>query len=148
MERLETHAIKEAKKKKGQTIYLSLNKPAQSMKKCIGLSQGQLKSYFFIDAIQQEVPDGMVHVPAERLDLLLLAVKEFCETLEKPRIIIDGLSTLLLYNTSRDVAKFTQSLLDYAADDDISITAFSQESDRKELVSVIYNFFETVRRKR
>jgi archaellum biogenesis ATPase FlaH len=62
-------------------------------------------------------------------------------------MIIDALSTLLIYNNENKVAKFVQEITDYASENQVYVVAFSPKTQGEELLNKIFNFFDKVEKK-
>jgi archaellum biogenesis ATPase FlaH len=126
--------------------YVSLNKTQRSAE--AGLSQAGIgcKSIFFIDCVTQEkVRDDVLHISPDRLDVLAAALREFCADIKGQKyVVIDAISTLLIYNSSSKVAQFVREITDMASASDINLIAFSPKTKGEDLLNMIYNFFDKV----
>jgi len=61
-------------------------------------------------------------------------------------LIIDALSTLLIYNNENKVAAFVKEVTEYASENEVQIVAFSPETKGEELLNKIFNFFDKVKK--
>jgi archaellum biogenesis ATPase FlaH len=59
-------------------------------------------------------------------------------------LVIDALSTLLIYNNEDSVAKFVKKMTEYASQNNMQIVALSPETKGEELLKKIFNFFDKV----
>jgi len=59
-------------------------------------------------------------------------------------LMIDALSTLLIYNNQKDVAKFVKSLTEHAVEFKTKTVALSPKTGDNELLTYIFNFFDKV----
>ena len=62
-------------------------------------------------------------------------------------LIIDALSTLLIYNDENKVAKFVKEITEYASQNDVDVIAFSPKTKGEELLNKIFNFFDKVKKR-
>jgi archaellum biogenesis ATPase FlaH len=61
-------------------------------------------------------------------------------------LIIDALSTLLIYNNENKVAAFVKEITEYAQDYDVEVIALSPKTKGEELLNKIFNFFDEVKK--
>jgi archaellum biogenesis ATPase FlaH len=103
---------------------------------------------FFIDCVTSEkTHEDVLHITPDDLDTLNDATLTFIKDIEgKKFLIIDALSTLLIYNSENKVAKFVQELTSYASSNDVQLIAFSPKTQGEELLEKIFNFFDEVKR--
>lgn len=62
-------------------------------------------------------------------------------------MIIDALSTLLIYNSENKVAKFVKEITECASKGNMEAIALSPKTKGKELLNKIFNFFDKVKKK-
>ena len=127
-------------------IYVSLNKTQKSTENTLKKAGINTNNLFFIDCVTSEkTKDDVLHIAPDRLDLLDSAVASFMKYIKgKEFIIIDELSTLLIYNSENKVAKFVEKMTEYASQHDTEVIAFSPKTKGEELLNKIFNFFDKV----
>jgi len=80
--------------------------------------------------------------------MLSEAIKQFIKDIPGEKyLVIDALSTLLIYNNENKVAIFVKEMTEYASEHDVKILAFSPKTQGEELLDKIFNFFDKVERK-
>jgi len=132
-------------------VYVSLNKPYKSVQKIFkdnGIDTGKM---FFIDCIaskdgKAELEEGVLHID-DPTDLRLLkeSINSYIEAMKGERfLVIDALSTLLIYNNRNEVAKFAKSLTESASEYNTLAVALSPKTGDSELLAYIFNFFDKV----
>jgi len=129
-------------------IYVSLNKTQKSTELMLKKSGIDTKRLFFIDCVTSEkTRDDVLHIPPDKLDLLSDAIHEFIKDIEGQKfLIIDALSTLLIYNAENKVAKFVKEVTEHASANDVKTIAFSPKTSGEELLNKIFNFFDKVKK--
>jgi archaellum biogenesis ATPase FlaH len=91
--------------------------------------------------------DDVLHISPEQLDMLSNAIKEFIKEINGEKyLLIDALSTLLIYNNENKVAKFVKEVTECATDNNVKMIAFSPKTQGEELLNKIFNFFDKVER--
>ena len=127
-------------------IYVSLNKTQKSTENILQEAGVDTKKLFFIDCVTSErTRDDVVHIAPTELDLLSSAINDFIKDIKAEKfLIIDALSTLLIYNDERKVAKFVKEITGYASQNNVKVAAFSPETKGEELLNDIFNFFDKV----
>jgi archaellum biogenesis ATPase FlaH len=127
-------------------IYVSLNKTQKSVEEILKKYGINTKRLFFIDCVtSKKTRDDVLHIPPDRLDLLDSAVCSFIGDIKGEKfLVIDALSTLLIYNNEDNVAKFVKKMTEYASQNDVRIVAFSPKTKGEELLDKIFNFFDKV----
>lgn len=130
-------------------IYVSLNKTQKSTEEILKKQKIDTKKLFFIDCVTTEkTRDDVLHIGPNQLDLLSTAINAFIKDIKGEKyLIIDALSTLLIYNNENDVAKFTKEITEYAARNNVKVIAFSPKTKGEELLNKIYNFFDKVEKR-
>ena len=129
-------------------IYVSLNKTQKSTEDILKKSGVRTDKMFFIDCVTTEKSrDDVLHISPEQLDMLSDAIKEFIKEINGEKyLLIDALSTLLIYNNENKVAKFVKEVTECAADNNVKMIAFSPKTQGEELLNKIFNFFDKVER--
>ncbi|MEM4267359.1 MAG: hypothetical protein QXK37_00855 [Candidatus Woesearchaeota archaeon] len=127
-------------------VYLSLNKTQKSAEEALKKAGVKTDKLFFIDCVTSEkIRDDVLHIRPERLDLLSSAVTEFVRDIKGPKfILIDAISTLLIYNDENKVAKFVKEITECADANDVAVIALSPSTRGEELLNKIFNFFDSV----
>ncbi|MFH1174848.1 MAG: DUF835 domain-containing protein [archaeon] len=130
-------------------IYVSLNKTQKSMEDLLRKQNIDTDKLFFVDCVTTErVRDDVLHISPEQLDLLSAAIRAFFSEIPGDKfLIIDALSTLLIYNNENKVAKFVKELTDAATRADVAVVAFSPKTQEEELLEKIFNFFDHVEKR-
>lgn len=145
-ERVEDQITKVIANTHEKGVYVSLNKSQQSMEMFLRKKGIETENLFFIDCVTAEETEG-IHIAPDNLPFLEKAIEFFMRDIkEKMYIIIDGLSTLLLYNSENAVAKFVKELIQDAAKQHIDLIAVSVITKEEELLNKIFNFFDEVKR--
>ena len=127
-------------------IYISLNKTQKSVEDIFKKSGINTRRIFFIDCVtSKKTRDDVLHIAPDRLDLLDSAVGAFIEDITgKKFLVIDALSTLLIYNSEDSVARFVKKMTEYASEKDVQIVSLSPKTKGEELLNKIFNFFDKV----
>ncbi len=127
-------------------VYVSLNKSQKSAESILKKSGINTKKLFFIDCVTSEkVKDDVLHIAPTELDLLSTALASFMRDIKGEEfIIIDELSTLLIYNSENKVARFVEKMTECASQHDTHVVALSPRTRGEELLSKIFNFFDKV----
>lgn len=130
-------------------IYVSLNKTQKSTESLLKKTGVDTDKMFFIDCVTTEkTRDDVLHVEPDQLGLLSTAINSFIKGIDGEKfLVIDALSTLLIYNSENDVAKFAKEVTEYAARNDVRVVAFSPRTRGEELLNKIFNFFDRVEKK-
>lgn len=127
-------------------IYVSLNKTQKSTEELLRKNNIDTSKLFFIDCVSKDkVRDDVLNIPPENLDTLSMAILTFIKDIPGEKfMIIDALSTLLIYNNENKVAKFVQEITEYASANQVYVVAFSPRTQGEELLEKIFNFFDKV----
>lgn len=127
-------------------IFISFNKPQHSTEQMLTEAGVDCENIFFIDCVSNEkMRDDVLHIPARELDLLTAAIQEFIKVIPGQKyLLIDALSTLLIYNNENKVAQFVREITTQAAHHDVQTIAFSPKTRGEELLEKIFNFFDKV----
>jgi KaiC/GvpD/RAD55 family RecA-like ATPase len=103
-------------KKRIPGIYITINRPYENMIKTLKKNGIDVKKLFFIDCITQTVggnpekKEGVLFVASpQSLTDIGIALSEALESIKAPDkfLFLDSLSTLLIYNNSGTIAKFS-----------------------------------------
>ena len=127
-------------------VYVSLNKTQKSIEKILKKAGINTNNLFFIDCVTSEkTREDVLHIAPDRLDLLDSALIAFMKGIKGEEfIIIDELSTLLIFNNENKVAKFVKKMTEYASEHDTKVIALSPKTKGEELLNKIFNFFDKV----
>lgn len=132
---------------------ICLNKPYKSVKAMLESRKVNTKNILFIDTLSSsrtelKPKDGaiMVSNPSE-LTSISLAAGGFAKGKSgKKFIIIDALSTLLIYNQPDAVAKFVRYLASMTSSKEIKIMVLTTESPNDRILPKVEPFFDRVAR--
>lgn len=129
-------------------IYVSLNKTQKSVEEILNKNGIKTNKLFFIDCMTQEkIRDDVLHIPPRELDKLSYAINVFINEIQgKKFLILDALSTLLIYNDENKVASFVKEITEYASQNEVEVIAFSPATKGEELLNKIFNFFDKVKK--
>lgn len=147
VEKLQIDLIETLKQHSEKTgIFVSLNKTQKSTEQNLKENNVDSNNLFFIDCVTSEkTREDVLHVNPDKLDILSSSINAFIEEIDGDKfLIIDALSTLLIYNTENKVAQFVKEITNYASRKDTEIVAFSPETQGEELLNKIFNFFDKV----
>jgi archaellum biogenesis ATPase FlaH len=150
VEKLQSSIISTARMFKNKVgIYVSLNKTQKSTEELLQKSGVDTSRLFFIDCVSKEkMHEDVLHISPEDLDMLSTAIQTFIKDIPGEKfMIIDALSTLLIYNNENKVAKFVQEITEYASENKVYVVAFSPKTKGEELLNKIFNFFDKVEKK-
>jgi archaellum biogenesis ATPase FlaH len=127
-------------------IYVSLNKTQKSVEDIFQQNGISTKKMFFVDCVTAEKEKhDVLHISPTQLDMLSAAIQNFIKDIKGEKfLIIDALSTLLIYNDENKVAKFVKEISEYASENEVNVVAFSPETKGEELLNKIFNFFDKV----
>ncbi len=127
-------------------IYVSLNKTQRSTENILKKDNIKTEKLFFIDCVTSEkIRDDVLHIAPDKLYLLSAAINDFVKYIHRGKfLIIDALSTLLIYNDENKVANFVKEVTEYASANDVKVVAFSPKTKGEELLNQIFNFFDKV----
>jgi archaellum biogenesis ATPase FlaH len=130
-------------------VYVSLNKTQKSVEEIFKAEKIDTRKMFFIDCVTSEqTKDYVLHIRPTELDKLSFAINSFFKEIKGEKyLIIDALSTLLIYNNENKVAAFVKEITEYASANNITVVALSPETKGEELLDKIFNFFNEVLRK-
>ena len=131
-------------------VYVSLNKPQKSSEEILKKNNIKTDKLFFIDCVTSEkTREDVLHIPPNQLDKLSEAINTFIKDIKgKKFLIIDALSTLLIYNNENKVAAFVKEITEYDSENEVEVVAFSPKTKGEELLNKIFNFFDEVKKNR
>ena len=122
-------------------LYISLNMPYEAIYGKLKESNLDVNSVYCIDGASKETGKFSnsercfcLDDPSSLTELQLL-IKSLCNENKIRFIVLNSLSTLLLYNNTEDVEKFAHSLLSNARKSDISVAILSPKEQSKEDVA-------------
>jgi archaellum biogenesis ATPase FlaH len=126
-------------------IYVSLNKTQKSVEENLKKRKIKTDKIFFIDCVTEtKVREDVLHVSPNDLEKLSFSIKSFNEKIKGEKyLIIDALSTLLIYNPENKVASFIKEISDLSSEK-LKLIAISPKTKGEELLEKIFNFFEEV----
>lgn len=127
-------------------IYVSLNKTQKSAELMLNQNKCRTDKLFFIDCMTSEkTRDDVLHISPSQLDMLATAIEAFITEIKGEKyLVIDAISTLLIYNNENRVAQFVKQMTELASKNQVNVIAFSPETKGEELLNKIYNFFDKV----
>lgn len=129
-------------------IYVSLNKNHESIENILKKDKINIDKLFFIDCVTaEEKEEGIIHIPPNQVDKLKSAIKGFIRYIPgKKFLILDALSTLIIYNHEEKVAQFVKEITEIAQQKEVEVIAFSPKTQGEELLNKIFNFFDSVKK--
>jgi len=149
VERLQNEIAAVLKSFGGSTgIYVSLNKTQKSAEKALKKARINTKRLFFIDCTSEKSSDDTIHVAPTQLDKLAYAIDCFVKEISgKKFLLIDALSTLLIYNSENKVAEFAKAVTDCCSQNNVDVVALAPKTKGEELLDKVFNFFDEVKRR-
>ncbi|MFA6072793.1 MAG: hypothetical protein WC758_01640 [Candidatus Woesearchaeota archaeon] len=129
-------------------IYVSLNKTHEDVEKILKNSGVDTRKLFFIDCVTNErKEEDVLHVRPTDLDKLSYIINVYIKEIPgKKFLLIDALSTLLIYNGGNKVAQFIKSVTEYSAIKDVEFIALSPKTEGEDVLDKkIFNFFNEVK---
>lgn len=127
-------------------VYVSLNKTQKSTEDMLSRAGINTERLFFIDCVTDyRSREDVLHIAPHDLLTLTQAVNYFIKEIPGDKfLIIDALSTLLIYNDDDKVAQFVRLVTEAASEHDVACYSFSPSTKGEELLQKIFNFFDTV----
>jgi len=131
-------------------IYVCLNKTQKSTEDILKKAKINTNKLFFIDCVTSEkIRNDVLHISPTQLDLLNSVINSFMEDIKQEKfLIIDALSTLLIYNNEDKVKEFIKNITEYASKNNFQVIAISPETRGEELLDKISNFFDNIEKYR
>ncbi len=132
-------------------VYIALNKPHKSVEKLMKADKIKTEKIFFIDCMktmkEAKKEERVSHIqnPSD-LTSMNIALNQFMEKIEgKKFLILDSLTTLLIYNKENLVIMFVKSLIDEMRKrDSAKMVILTPEPRGGELINKIALFFDRV----
>jgi archaellum biogenesis ATPase FlaH len=127
-------------------VFVSLNKTSESLEKIFREKQINASKLFIIDCMAGASSSAeVIQVKPTDLDKLSFVINSFIKEIEgKKLLVIDALSTLLIYNNENKVARFVKSVTEFATGKEVEVIALSPKTEGEELLNKIFNFFSKV----
>jgi len=150
VERLQEETTRHLKGVSGMpTIFICMNKTQKSTEELLRSSGLDVSRIFFIDCVSADhIKDDILHIPPHQLELLGTAIGAFIKEIPgKKTLVIDAISTLLIYNDENKVAKFVRLITELGSKNEVEILAFSPKTRGEELLDKIFNFFDKVEKR-
>lgn len=126
------------KKLQLQGLYVTLNKPYETMREELKKINLDINKISCIDAVSKETGkysniDKVLYLedPSSLTELLFL-IKTVCDEGEIKFIFLNSLNTLFLYNNQESVEKFVRSFVNKARKSNISVVIMSPKEKSKE----------------
>ncbi|MFH1066125.1 MAG: hypothetical protein V1734_06470 [Nanoarchaeota archaeon] len=139
--------------KKMSGACICLNKSYKTLKAQLESKKINTKNLLFIDALtgnknEAKTSENVVLVsnPAELTSISLAAVSFAKGNKGNKFIVIDALSTLLIYNQANSIAKFIMKIISLTTSDDLSLVVLTTESKGSTLINKIEPFFDRIAR--
>jgi len=145
VEKLEKTKIEVTSSFKTPGIYVSLNKSVKGLKQLFEKNNVSMNKIFFVDCLNSIVDSKILSIHPTQLDKLEYAIKTFIDEISGEKfLIIDALSTLLIYNSENRVAAFVKEIINYAKGHEVEFIALSPKTKGEELLNKIFDFFDMV----
>ena len=132
---------------------ICLNKPYKSLKSSLESKKVNTKDILFIDTLSSsrtelKPKDGaiMISNPSELTSISLAAGGFAKGKTEKKFVIIDALSTLLIYNQPDSVAKFIRYMTSLTSSQGIKLMVLTTESPNDRILPKVEPFFDRIAR--
>ncbi len=149
-----TKVLKKESKKRN-IIYVTTNKPYKSLVNSLEDKKIKTDNIFFIDCISKEVgesgkdEDNCLYLDSPKsLTSMSIAINESIENIDGEKtLILDSLSTLLIYNDARTMGKFSNFLVNKMRSLEADAVILTLESDvDKDIIKKIQSFVDKVER--
>jgi KaiC/GvpD/RAD55 family RecA-like ATPase len=131
-------------------VYIALNKPHESIEKIMKAESIKTDKLFFIDCMNISPESGngekVAHIqnPSD-LTSMNIAVNQFMEKMGgKKFLMLDSLTTMLIYNKENLVIMFVKSLIDEMRRTNSRIVILTPELRGGELLNKISLFFDKI----
>ncbi|MCC7574758.1 hypothetical protein KO361_04155 [Candidatus Woesearchaeota archaeon] len=147
VEKIQTETNKQIKQRKNEYgLYVSLNKPHESLESSLKKENINTQRLFFIDCVSTEQTQDKIVIHPTETETLSTAINYFLKNIPgKKYLIIDTLSTLLIYNNENKVARLIKEITEQNTKD-TEIIALSPKTKGEELLNKIFNFFDEVKK--
>jgi len=148
VEKMEKTKIDLIKSFKTPGVYVSLNKSVKGLKRLFEKNKISFSQIFFIDGVNSNTNSNILSIFPTELDNLKYAIKIFINEIKGRKfLIIDALSTLLIYNNENKVASFVKEIINYSQKHEVEFVALSPKTKGEELLNKIFDFFDVVKGK-
>ena len=146
VEKLQSEIVSTLLSFEGIGVYVSLNKTQKGIINLLEKNKVDTKKLFFVDCVGSNKEDKKaIQVSPSKLDELGYAINSFLQEIKGDKfLIIDALSTLMIYNNENQVAAFVRKITKYASNNEIELIAFSPKTKGEEFLNKIFNFFDEV----
>ena len=146
VEKLQSEIVSTLLSFEGIGVYVSLNKTQKGIINLLEKNKVDTKKLFFVDCVGSNKEDKkVIQVSPSKLDELGYAINSFLQEIKGDKfLIIDALSTLMIYNNENQVAAFVRKITKYASNNEIELIAFSPKTKGEEFFNKIFNFFDEV----
>jgi len=147
IERLQKEVVKTLSQLQDSVgIFVSLNKTQKSVEAILRENNINIDKLFFIDCVTSEQSrESVIHIRPNNLNLLFTTIEAFVKEIPGNKfLIIDAISTLLIYNNENKVAGFVKDITCLTSAKGIDMIAFTPQTKGEELLDKIYNFFDEV----
>ena len=132
-------------------IYVCFNKPQKAIKRILEAEKINTEKIFFVDCItsaisEVENEENVLHIsnPAD-LTSLSIAISEFVEKIPSEKfLVIDALSSLLIYNTENLVVKFVKSVIEESGRHGLKTVMFTTEPRGGNFMNKVSLFFDKI----
>jgi KaiC/GvpD/RAD55 family RecA-like ATPase len=131
-------------------VYIALNKPHESIEKSMKAESIRTDNLFFVDCVNVSADPGNVEKVAHiqnpsDLTSMNIAVNQFMEKMGgKKFLMLDSLTTMLIYNKENLVIMFVKSLIDEMRRTNSRIVILTPELRGGELLNKIALFFDKI----
>ena len=121
-------------------VYVSLNKTQKGVEEILQKNKIDISKLFFIDCVSAEnAKEDALHISPNDLDNLSYAINDFIKEISGEKfLVIDALSTLLIYNSENKVAAFVKEVTEYASGQDVKVIALSPSTKGEDLLNKIF----------
>jgi len=144
--------IKTYNKKSISGIYIALNKPHETLEKVMQSEKIKTDKLYFIDCVktaeESKEREMVAHIqnPSD-LTSMNIALNQFLDKIEGNKfVLLDSLTTLLIYNKENLVVMFVKSIIDEMRKQGVRMVILTPEPRGGELINKIALFFDKVLR--
>lgn len=127
-------------------IYVALNKTQRSVEKLLLDAELDISKIFFIDCVTMEKGrEDVLHIQPDKIDMILAAIKEFVRDLDGNKyVLIDAVSSLLIYNSEQKVLNFIKELTSHGQKYNAEIIALAPETRGEDLLNHVSKYFDKI----